>query len=89
MDEQSFHQLTGIEFDGNGSLLTGQGDNFPAIKRFDVTTGVYTGTLSMVSSSPTQWSNDANAVAGYYGFDDNSMYAPSGSYSDGTYLYVV
>lgn len=89
MDEQSFHQLMAIELDINGNIITGQGDNYPAMKIFDKSTGVYGGTWSANSKSPTQWSNDTTAVAGLQGFDDNSYNTPMGSYADGTYLYVV
>ena len=91
MEDGAFHNLTGVDLDGSGNVLTGQGDNFPAVKIFDKTSGVYGGTLAQVSSSPTKWANDANAVAGYYGFDDNSFYSPSGSWADaaGNYLYVT
>ncbi len=89
MDEKSFHELTAIAYDGNGYVLTGQGDTFPAIKKFNSTTGAYAGTLGAQPSSPTEWSNDTNAFAQNYGFDDNSMFGPASSYSDGTNLYVV
>jgi hypothetical protein len=89
LDETAFHDLTAIAYDGAGNLVTGQGDDFPAIKIFNATTGVYGGTLGTNSTSPSQWSNDATAFAQYHGFDDNSMYTPSASYNDGTYLYVA
>lgn len=89
MDETAFHQLTALELDSSGNLLTGQGDTFPAIKQFDSTSGTYNGTMSFISTSPKQWSNDATSVAGYYGFDDYSLFNPAGIFNDGTNLYVA
>lgn len=89
LDERAFHDLTAIAYDGAGNILTGQGDNFPAIKIFNATTGVYGGTLGTNSISPSQWSNDTTAFAQYHGFDDNSMYTPSATYNDGTHLYIA
>ncbi|CAN5679552.1 hypothetical protein BH10BDE1_BH10BDE1_17300 [soil metagenome] len=89
IDETAFHNLTAIAYDGSGNVVTGQGDQFAAIKIFNATTGVYGGTLGTNSTSPSQWTNDATAFAQYFGNDDNSMYTPSSSYQDGTYLYVA
>lgn len=89
MDERAFHNLTAIAFDGAGNVLTGQGDNFPAIKTFSVTTGSYGGSLGARSVSPDEWNNDSDLFAQYHGFDDRSMYTPAGSYIHDGYAYVV
>jgi len=89
LDERAFNQLTAVAFDGAGNIITGQGTEFPAIKTFNATTGAYGGTLAYQSTSPRQWSNDASSFAQLYGFDDYSMFAPAGSYNDGTHLYVT
>ena len=46
MDETSVNQLSGIDNDGAGNLITGQGANFPAVKKWTLANGVYSGTLS-------------------------------------------
>lgn len=89
MDERAFHNLTAVAYDGAGNIVTGQGDNFPAVKIFNATTGVYGGSLGAKSISPTSWSNNANSDAEFYGFDDNSMYSPNGSYIHNGYIYFV
>ncbi|MBN8540504.1 MAG: fibronectin type III domain-containing protein [Deltaproteobacteria bacterium] len=89
MDERAFHNLTAIAYDGNGNILTGQGDNFPAIKIFNAATGVYGGSLGARSVSPSEWSNDPDLFAQYHGFDDKSMYTPVGSYVHDGHAYVV
>ncbi len=89
LSEASFNQATAIAYDGAGNFLVGMGGSHPAIKKFDVATGTYAGTLAFQSSSPTSWSNDSNAFAQFYGFDDNSMWSPAGSYVDGNYIYLT
>lgn len=89
MDERAFHNLTAVAYDGAGNVVTGQGDNFPAVKIFNVTTGAYGGSLGAKSISPTNWSNNASSDAEFHGFDDRSMYAPNGSYIHGGFIYLV
>lgn len=89
MDERAFHNLTAVAYDGTANILTGQGDNFPAVKIFNATSGAYGGSLGAKSISPTQWSNNADTYAEFHGFDDNSMFGPNGSYADGTHIYFV
>ncbi len=89
LSESSFSQAYAVVYDGAGSLLVGQGSSHPAIKKFNATTGEYEGTLSFKGISPTSWSNDGNAFAQYYGFDDNSMWAPSSSVNDGSFIYLT
>ncbi len=97
VDETSFNGAFGIEDDGNGNLLVGQGgynynlgwQYWPAIKIFDKATGAYGGTLAFTSKSPTNWTNNLSAFAQNIGFDDNSFANPSGIYNDGTYLYIA
>ncbi len=81
IDETSFFGLGAIAYDGADGILVGQGTNFPAIKKFDKTTGNYQGMLVNVGDSPATWT-DSQAIAGLHGFDDNSMYAPSGLHFD-------
>jgi hypothetical protein len=89
VSETSVNQATGIAYDGNGHILTGQGDANPSIKRWDIATGAYSGTLAFQSTSSSQWSNDASSFAQMYAMDDNSMYQPAGMYSDGTNIYML
>jgi hypothetical protein len=89
VDESAFNQATAIAYDGNGHIITGQGDNFPGLKMFNATTGVYEGSMGAQSISPSEWSNDSTLVADYYGFDDKSMYTPSATYNDGTHLFIA
>ncbi|MDR3608231.1 MAG: hypothetical protein P4M08_12745 [Oligoflexia bacterium] len=89
MDEQSFNYLWAIENDGSGNLLTGQGMYFPAIKKWNISSGDYEGTLGLASTSANSWSADATSYASLYGYDDRSMYTPDAMYNDGTYLYIV
>lgn len=89
MDPASFSELTAIGIDGSGNLITGQGRNNPAIKRWDITTGNYTGTLAVQSTSPREWSNDALSFSQFKGFDDYSMWSPYGIFSDGASLYMT
>lgn len=88
MEETSFVNAQALEVDANGDILVGQLTN-SAIKKFKATTGQYLGTFVSSSVAPTEWSNDSNTIAEIYGFGDNDFYNPMGSYSDGTYLYVV
>jgi hypothetical protein len=88
MDEKAFAQAYAIENDGQGNILVGQYNN-PSIKKFNSSTGEYLGTLVYSSVAPTSWSTNANLMAEYYGFGDGDFWQPTGSYSDGTYLYVA
>lgn len=87
-DETAFVNARAVEIDSSGNLLVGQLSN-ATIKKFSSTTGQYLGTLVSSSEAPTQWTNDSTTVAEVYGFGDNDFWNPTGSYSDGTYLYVV
>lgn len=89
MDERAFHNLTAVAYDGVGNVVTGQGDNFPAVKIFSVASGAYGGSLGAKSISPAAWSNNANSDAEFHGFDDRSMYSPNGSYVYNGYIYLV
>jgi hypothetical protein len=84
MEEKSFNQLTAIEFDGAGNLITGQGTSggsLPVVKKFDAATGNYLGTMALTGASPKNWTND-QSFAAFNGFDDDSMNQPTGSYVD-------
>lgn len=89
VDEKSFHEARSVTYDGAGKIIVAQGGNYPAIKRYDAATGVYEGSLSLESTSPSKWSNDGTAPAEYYGYDDKSMYNPSGMYISGNYMYMA
>ena len=89
MDETSVNQLTGIDNDGAGNLITGQGANFPAVKQWTLANGVYSGTLSFKSTSPTTWTNNTTAMAQREGYDDASFNSPNGAYINGTVMYVA
>jgi hypothetical protein len=90
MDESSFHQLSTIEVDGDGKLLTGQGNSYPAIKKWNDITGVYEGTLAFKSTSSRAWSK-SSGFAGMHGFDDYSMNNPAGSWVDenSEFMYLI
>ncbi len=89
LSERSFSQATAIAIDPLGNFLVGQGGNHPAIKRYDIDTGTFSGTLAFQSTSPLSWSNDSTAFAQKYGFDDRSMWSPAGSYTDGNFIYLT
>lgn len=90
-DEGGFLGVMAIDIDANGNLVTGGADWYygTALQTWNSTTGAFGGTLAFQSASPSQWSADANAKAQLEGYDDKSMSAPEGVYSDGTYLYVA
>ncbi len=87
LEDGAFNQLTAIEYDGQGHLITGQGWTFPSMKMWDAATGNYMGTLAYKSTSPRQWTNDSSSFAQLYGFDDFSMFSPAQSYINNGYLY--
>lgn len=87
MDEQAFEETYSIENDGNGNLLVGN-YRTALIKKYNMTTGAYLGSLGYSSTAPQEWSNDATTEAELYGFGNDDFYYPLGGYSDGTYLYV-
>ena len=82
IDEASFSELSALAYDNNGYLLTGGGD-IPSIKKFNASTGAYVGTMVTNSSSPSTWITTTDQATNY-GFDDNSLYNPTGSFIDTT-----
>lgn len=91
-DENSFYEMTSVLYDGNGYLLTGQGYNggsAPSIKKWDITTGAYQGTLTFGGTSTPQWNNSTTTFAQSQGFDDGGYNNPAGIYNDGSYIYVA
>lgn len=88
-DAQSFRDLTAIAYDGNGKLIVGQSVASGTLRRFDATTGAYEGTLAFESISPKRWSNNPYLATERNGFDDDSMFNPSGIASWGNHLFVA
>lgn len=82
LDEKSFNTLTGIDLDGQGNFVTGQ-RNWPAVKKFNASTGAYAGQMVLDSQAPTTWTTTTEyASAG--GFDDKSLNVPVGMAVDTT-----
>ncbi len=88
LEERAFVQAVATEIDNNGKLLVGQ-YQLASIKKFDLGTGDYEGSLSYQSNSPSIWSNNSSLQAENYGVEDKDFNSPTVSYSDGTYLYVA
>lgn len=88
LDETSFINTYGVVYDGTGSLLVTSQD-MPSIKKFNVATGVYEGSIGLESASPDRWVANYTEKAEYEGFDDNSLYSPYGSVIVGDFLFVA
>jgi NHL repeat len=70
-------------------IAVGGDQTYPSIKAFSAATGVYNGTLVRRSVSQSRWLASTSSVAELYGFDDNSMYSPQGSYINGDFIYIA
>lgn len=88
-DNTSFRQMSAIAYDGAGKLIVGQVAGSGAIRRFDVATGNYEGTLSLESIGPTNWSNNYVMPTERNGFDDTSLFNPMGLHVNGDSLFVA
>jgi hypothetical protein len=88
-DDGSFREAHSIAYDGQGHLLVGQSNGASRIQRFSLATGEYLDTMSLEATSPTHWSNDANAISQRAGFDDDSMNNPSAIAVFGNHLFLA
>ncbi|MGH1467298.1 MAG: hypothetical protein ACRBBP_00245 [Bdellovibrionales bacterium] len=87
LDETAFINTYAVAYDGVGSLVVASRD-IPMIKKFNVATGAYQGSMGLESVSPDRWTADRTADAEYEGFDNNAYYAPMNSLVVGDYLFV-
>lgn len=88
LGETSFLNTFAIAYDGVNSLLAASRE-YPAIKKFNKTTGVYEGSMGLDSVSPETWTADNTANSEYEGFDDQSMNAPRGSVVVGDFIFIT
>jgi len=88
LDETAFINQYAIVDDGTGSFLTSSYYR-PLIKKFDITTGTYQGSIGMESRAPAEWSGDLTVGSQQEGSDDKSYSAPAEPLLVGDTLYVV
>lgn len=89
LDETSFREAVSLALDGSGKIIVGQANAGGTLRKFDVTTGVFEGTLTLESTSPQRWSADTLVATERHGFDDYSMYNPQAVAVSGDYLFLV
>jgi hypothetical protein len=88
LEERAFINQYAIVDDGSGSFLT---TSFyrPLIKKFDIATGAYQGSIGMESSASDEWSGDLASGTQQEGSGDNDYYSPAKPLIVGDILYVA
>lgn len=88
-DKASFRNAAAIAYDGGNYLLVGETAASGTVRRFNLTSGAYDGTLSLESVSPTNWSDNSILPTELNGFGDYDMFSPAGMTVDGDDLYLA
>jgi hypothetical protein len=97
LEEGALLSPVAVAVDGQGGLLTGEGGPLgalgqpgkPGVKKWNITTGAYEGTMGMMSNAPTTWSADPTNIGQGNGYDDASFYSPAGMYIYSGFMYVI